>query len=440
MINNNISSITPQAGASVAGPAHSSKKDPFSGMTGDNVKLSGKDSSLSNIDPKKARELIFSHKISGIETAWTFQPPRPRITSVSFLDDSKKDLLVISHDKNKFYCSLTSVNADTGKVNWESEISDSIEGNPVKGNDGTLYLQAFMGKSYSLDPATGKTEILVDPQRKGATEALVMPDGTVINGYSTSGSSSLKAVDAKTKQVKWEINPGLPNHTKPLQDSDGNVYFEIIDDTFTLASLDGKTGQTRWMLKDNRGLDPQATISVDKTLYIQNNEKQIKAIDTQNGKEKWKFQQETRCTVLAADEKSSLYGADWDANLFKLDHDSGEKLWEVPVGKIVKNIKFGRNNNILLASREQLVSIDSKSGKILWSKPHNGGESDNIVEIDDKGGIYSAGAGLTAFKPAIDLASEEIDKDTSENEKPPEIKQGDDYIDFNGVRLPRKKK
>ncbi len=439
MINNNISSLASQTSSNITGSVHTPKEDPFSGMAGDKVKLSGKENPLANIDPKKARELIFSHKISGIETAWTFQPPRPRITSISFIDDRKQDLLVISHDKNKFYCTLTSVNANTGKVNWESEVTDSIEGNPVKGNDGNLYLQAFMGKSYSLDPSTGRTEVIVDPQRKGATEALVMPDGTVINGYSTSSDSVMKAVDAKTKQVKWEIDPGLPNHTKPLQDADGNVYFEVIDDTFTLASFDGKTGKTRWTLKNDRGFDPQATISSDKILYVQTREKEIMAIDTGNGKEKWKSHQEARCTVLTSDEKGSLYGANWDANLFKLDKDSGAKLWEVPVGKIVKNIKFDKNGNILLASREQLMSIDSKSGKTLWSKSHNGGESENLVEIDDQGGIYAVGNEVTAFKPAIEMASEELDKNSSGNEKPPEIRQGEDYIDFNGVKLPKKK-
>lgn len=439
MINNHISPLNPQTPANISGVAHSSNKDPFSGMAADDVKLSGKDNPLSNIDPKKARELIFSHKISGIKEAWTFKPPRPRVTSVSFIDDNKQDLLVISHDKNKFYCSLTSVNADTGKVNWESEVTASIEGDPVKGNDGKLYLQAFMGKSFSLDPATGETEICVDPQRKAATQALVMPDGTIINGYSSRDGSSLKAVDAKTKQVKWEIDPGHPTHKKPLMDADGNVYFEVIDDTFTLASFDGKTGKTRWTLKDKSGFETQATMSVGKTLYTQNGEKEIKAIDVREGKEKWKIKQETRCTVLTTDEKGSLYGADWNSNLFKLDPDNGNKFWETPVGIIVKNIKFDKNNNILLASRDQLISIDSKSGKTLWSKPHEGGESDNVVEIDEKGGIYSAGSVLTAFKPAIDLVSEEMDKNSPENEKSPEIKHGDDYIDFNGVRLPKKK-
>ena len=418
-------------------PINYGSGNPFLGMTNDNFKTSSPEKPVGTINPNKARQLIFQNKITGIEEDWSYTPPLPRISNCFVLKGIPDTMMVISNDQNQFRSNLASINTKTGRVNWEKEMKGEVNLSSPEVKDGKLMLGTFKGKAYSLDVSNGEEKLLVDPGKNWKHQPVFNEDGVIYSSFDGKEGRGIKAIDSDNGNVLWENDPGLPAGKRVHIGPDGNIYTEVITDTNTLVSIDGQTGKTRWELKDGQYYSSSAAFAPNKTMYLENNSIEIVAVDTETGKNKWKIKRDYRVRSLAADSDSSLYGTDWGGKAFKLDPDTGKTLWETPVGKWVGNIKFDKDGNMVFASKEGFYCLDSKSGKIKWQKSHNNGEWDSLVDIDDKGNHYATGKKVTCYKPSIDKASERIEEENKENSG---IKQTEEFVIINGVKVKKKQK
>jgi hypothetical protein len=185
-----------------------------------------------------------------------------------------------------------------GNKRWEYKTPDYgtylggivMEGMNI-GIDGTLY---FLDGSKTLCALSLQGKVLwqiTDPDfYLGPNTLTFSPDGSTL--YIQCISSSICAFDLKSKNIKWKFGNTIISEP-PLVDSDGNIYFHTISNTYN----DGKPafyslkpdGSIRWSFVHNKndligaGADP--TIDIYGNTYFASDS--LWCLDY-NGSLKWK--------------------------------------------------------------------------------------------------------------------------------------------------------
>lgn len=179
----------------------------------------------------------------------------------------------------------------------------------------------------------------------------------------------VKAIDLKSKKVKWKVetgnslyfNPRIVEHILVVGTIDG-----------MLMGLDAKSGKTKWKLQLNSLLVGSPLIDGN-TLYT-STASEFVSVDVLKGKVIWKnslpksYSQGTPFL-----QENMLFFGNWDAHLYGLNKQSGELIWKWNNDKPTQLLYSPGNVNVVAtAKRVYMVSperyltiLDKNTGKTL---------------------------------------------------------------------------
>ncbi len=318
----------------------------------------------------------------------------------------------------------TKAKATAGSKLWEFETGSSVYSSPAIGSDGTVYVGSTDKKLYAINGKSGVKLWEFETGSDVYSSPAIGPDGTVYVGsgypfklYAINGKSGVKlweflfegyigvsgitlgsdetiyltrgnkieAIDGNTRERKWTFDKG----GRLSIGTDGAIYFHDGD----FYSLDGKTGDVKWKLKE-RGADARPpAIGADGTVYVSFFHGELYAIDGNTGAKKWKFEYGTYpggCAIGVDDTVYIPYGN--ERKLYALDGKTGAKKWEfiwrkdgfdsyvsVPAIGDDGTVYFGTQNN-------KLYAVDGKTGTKKWEFETGGSVSSPV--IGDDGTLY----------------------------------------------------
>ena len=211
---------------------------------------------------------------------------------------------------------LYAINGKSGVKLWEFETGSDVYSSPAIGPDGTVYVgSGYPFKLYAINGKSGVKlwEFLLEGYI-GVSGITLGSDETI---YLTR-SMKIEAIDGNTRERKWTFDKG----GRLSIGTDGAIYFHAGD----FYSLDGKTGDVKWKLKE-RGHDARPpAIGADGTVYVSFFHGELYAIDGNTGAKKWKFEYGTYpggCAIGVDDTVYIPYGN--ERKLYALDGKTGAK-------------------------------------------------------------------------------------------------------------------
>lgn len=181
---------------------------------------------------------------------------------------------------------------------------------------------------------------------KVKTGGQVISSPTVSDGVVYIGSSdqSLYALDAVSGEIRWSYKTGGSINSTPLVVK-GKVMFLSYDGNF--YALDQNSGELSWKFKTG-------------------GEKIFEVKDYYNGSFKpdfWDFY------LSSANTKDSLvYFGSSDLNLYALDINSGEKVWNYKTGGSIHSSPAISDNTLVVGSWDSgIYALNATTGEINWS-------------------------------------------------------------------------
>lgn len=134
---------------------------------------------------------------------------------------------------------LLALDSKSGEKKWVQQFKEGI-GTPAVAN-GMVYFRDYQGHIRAVDAKTGEPQ--AKPHRDHQTGARIVIDGQTIY-FTGRNAGKLFAVDALTRETKWEFSIAFDVRcTSPIL-TDDRVYFVCTDGR--LYSVDAKTGKKAW--------------------------------------------------------------------------------------------------------------------------------------------------------------------------------------------------
>jgi len=150
--------------------------------------------------------------------------------------------------------------SEAGEPRWVFAVGADVDGSPVAGPSGDIYVGADDGKLYALTPA-GALRWSWATKAGIRTAATVAEDGTI---YVASMDGTIVALDPAGKR-RWSFAAGGPIVAAPVLDKRGTLYFGSQDDK--LYAL-GPKGALVWALEFPSDIDAPVAITGDGALVV----------------------------------------------------------------------------------------------------------------------------------------------------------------------------
>ncbi len=343
------------------------------------------------------------------ERMWRRETGRIEETAVTPIPDT--DLILFSRDLGS-KSRLEAVDLASGSTIWQSE--------KVKGD--VLQL--------AVDPANDLLAVvLVKDPRGGASEGLKRKPIVHVLQLSTGEELWKKAFDGEIEMMPsrfgenlGEIAYTLDNYRAPLM-LDGRLFLFYEGAT----SYDARSGseKEREKFKINEGglaLTEADPVFDDTRIYISGRGR-IRAVNRRNGTVEWKADDLGNCAEMALigttlfvrtggqftrlkdgeSESKGPYGVS------AIDTRDGRTLWRYKgADKGLTNFVFADASTIIVADRDDLVSIDAKTGKRHGQIEHKI-EKAQFVLINERGDVVVGGRDEIAAFRIADLGSRNAD-------------------------------
>jgi outer membrane protein assembly factor BamB len=273
------------------------------------------------------------------------------------------DTLLVAHRDELF-----AFDAGTLEARWRFPLSgdegDNINplalyGTPALTDD-AIYVPAYDGTLYALEPETGKVRWSFDT------------DGQLIGGVTVSengiffGSSNGKVYALNLEGSEMWAKPfktGEPVESTPTLDG-GTLYVTSLDSK--LYALDPSTGEERWSFKTAAGVASQPVVNQATGLvYVGGFDSRLRAIDIQSHQERWSVEAKNWfwTTPLAAN--GVIYAGSLDHNVYAVDAATGEYHWDKPfaAGAEVHSAPVLVDGRLIIINRDgEVYGIDPDDG------------------------------------------------------------------------------
>ena len=262
---------------------------------------------------------------------------------------------------------LLALSSETGLVEWsfppeEGEGLTAIYSTPVYA-DGHVYLGAYNGKVYRLDPPTespaapGSWEF---PTAGPIVGGVAVADGLVLVG---SSDRRLYALDLETGTEKWSFpTEGMVWSTPTV--ADGIVYFGSMDHRVYALRLNG----TEVWRFEAGGAVVSAPLVVGGRAYVGTLDRRLYALDASSGIPVWEFTGAGNWfwATPAADGRR-VYAANMDGFLYALDASSGIPVWRFDTGGAVMVPPLVTDDGVLVASDAGRVYFLNLDGQLRFA-------------------------------------------------------------------------
>ena len=307
---------------------------------------------------------------------------------------------------------LVALAPDGSGIRWSLPlVNDTVQGGPVVGRDGTIYLATtWLGNVMAIDPQTHTVKWSTTVSQNSASSTRfeappkLGPDGTI---YVQSNDSRIHALDSASGLEKWAY--GSPSSLEypncvPAIGSDGTVY---VTQPFGVAALDPNSGLAKWFYSVGMFGSGSPTISADGTIYavgITNpsssdpKTREIVALNP-DGTLRWKtvgLPEYMHTPAIGAD--GTLFSVA-QSNVIAINGQNGTIKWTTQPGTGYANEPEVTPDGTLLltgAGSNRLYALDSASGLVKWSF-FTGDFVQCMPAVDANGTIYFQSMNTTIY-------------------------------------------
>jgi len=271
---------------------------------------------------------------------------------------SNETLFLGSNDGN-----IYALDAAEGSVMWKYRTGDNALSSPAV-NDGTVFVGSRDGNIYALDTSSGALQWRYKAGKRVVSGPAV-GDGTVYIGLR---DGSICALDATEGTLKWKYK------------SIGNVYNsqDIVDGTIYTASnlgyfhaLNAAAGTVKWRKYFLSGSFHTSPAVKDGTVYVgsfdMNINHYIFAIDTAEGKLKWKFETHSFIDASPAVADNMVYIGCRDNYVYALEKETGTLKWKFKTGSWIVSSMAAGDGIVYAGSYDGYIyALDVAAGTLKW--------------------------------------------------------------------------
>ena len=229
---------------------------------------------------------------------------------------------------------VTSLNLDTGSINWQVELDLTITGG-IGAGEGILSVGDNRGKLIVMDAGNGEVKWQKELSSVMLAAPLILDDILIVR----TGDGRVYGLNAQDGNQLWVYDRGVPVLTLRGNSSPvigGSELLFTGFDSGKVAAVGIKHGRLLWEANAAvpRGRsDLERLVDIDgsmiligRVLYVVTYQGRIVAIDALEGEILWAKEMSSYAGI-AADERH-IYVTDSDSNLWAVDRVSGDMLWK----------------------------------------------------------------------------------------------------------------
>ncbi len=247
---------------------------------------------------------------------------------------------------------------------------------------GIIYTLDAQGLVRAINAKTGQVKWEYDTTPKGSDDKAI-GGGLAIDGgtlYVTSGFGDVFALDAGKGSVKWVKSLLKPLRAAPTV-ADNRIYVVSIDNQ--LSALSAATGDVLW---HQEGIAESATlmgasspaVSGD-SVVVAYNSGEIFDLRVQNGRVSWNYSLSAATQVGAlpaiADirglpvlDRGRMFAISHSGRMAAVDLRTGDRVWENEIGGIDTPVVAG-DTVFVYGGDSQLMALSRDTGRVMWVKP-----------------------------------------------------------------------
>ncbi len=288
------------------------------------------------------------------------------------------------------------------RIAWQASTGPASFSPPVYAGS-TLHVPNGEGRIVALDGATGATRWTSAVLGQFTSVPLVTPDAV----YVGSESGHVRALDPATGAVLWSFAADHWVVGSPAL-HEGTLYFGTEGGTF--YAVDAVTHAERWRFRGNAPTHASPVLAGGAVFFYAS--ARLYALDAATGAERWHRDLEAGNWLALTYSDGRLFAAGAGGNLFALDPDDGDVLWQVTPPPNVSGWSFlGALNGMLFASNDarEVVAFEQATGRRLWTLPTAGIPTEPMIADaalyvgTDTGRVYAVESATGAQLWSADL-------------------------------------
>ncbi|MFJ6944111.1 PQQ-binding-like beta-propeller repeat protein [Streptomyces wuyuanensis] len=181
-------------------------------------------------------------------------------------------------------------------------------------------------------------------------------------------------VDTRTGRHVWSMETSESVNDQPVA-SGGLAHTRTLDEVKT---VDSRTGKLKWKRSGNVDWMAAAHGSL-----VTTSESTLTSLRQSDGDEQWSAKTTGRISGRPALTNDTVYVSAGNARLYAFDAKTGKVKWD----KAVETGELGRSplvagTAVIVGTDEQIVAVDSTSGKELWRRDHSVVSSSDMAAAD----------------------------------------------------------
>jgi outer membrane protein assembly factor BamB len=213
--------------------------------------------------------------------------------------------------------------------------------------------------------------------------------------YFGADDATFRAFDVGSREVRWKLETGGMIRSG-AEIADGVVFF---------ASDDGDSGVEIWRFDlGSSGItrilpatDPpyeydylhSSPVAHEGTLYIGSANGALYAIDSETGRERWRFETEGKIRSTPVVDRGNVYFGSWDGHVYAVSAADGDLVWQFDTGGIVQGSPATGGGKVFVGSRSAAVfALEADSGEQVWKHVHEDGSWVESSPVYRDGAVY----------------------------------------------------
>jgi outer membrane protein assembly factor BamB len=250
---------------------------------------------------------------------------------------------------------------------WTFHGKALLEFPPVVGY-GSLFEEAFDGRLFAIDPATGRVRWRYYAPRCGWSSP-ALGGGLVFATFIAHPSchahayaGAIVAFTARDGHVVWHRRIG-PCESSPLV-ANGLVY--IGDQDGYVYAFDARTGRPRWSFNTGAPIKASPTLAYGR-IYIGNYAGAFFALDARSGRLVWRQAGYGNFYSTASVSAGRVYVGSLDENVYALSARTGERLWTFGTRSYVYASPAVWRGLVLVGSYDGgFYALRAEDGSLRW--------------------------------------------------------------------------
>ncbi len=240
-----------------------------------------------------------------------------------------------------------------------------LEFPPVVGY-GSVFEEAFDGRLYSIDPATGRTRWRYDSHRCGwSSPALAghLLFATFIGNHeckATLPNGALVALSPGTGRIAWQRALG-PSESSPLVEN-GTVY--VADQNGFVDAFAARTGRLLWRYDTGAPIKASPTLAYGR-IYIGDYAGEMFALAARTGRLIWRSSGHGNFYSTASVDAGRVYVGSLDGRVYAFSARNGDVLWSFGTGSYVYASPAVWRGLVLVGSYDHVFyALDGGTGSL----------------------------------------------------------------------------